>query len=182
MPAAPEIHEEVDVPDEVTVTLDGFDLTADGPEGNLERAFRHPDIDVDVEDGTVVIHADFPDKKTRALAKTWASHVRNMVRGVNETFEYELSIVYSHFPIKARVDGDTFVVENFLGERHHREADILPGVDVEVDGEDVLVRGPDRELVGQTAANIEQATYVQGYDPRIFQDGIYITSKGGDGA
>jgi large subunit ribosomal protein L6 len=175
---APEIHEEVEVPEDVTVTIDGFTLEADGLDGTLDRTLRHPDIDVNVEDDTVVVHADFPDKKTRALAKTWASHVRNMVRGVSEPFEYELSIVYSHFPIKARVDGDTFVVENFLGERHHREAEILPNVDVEVDGEEVYVRGPDREKVGQTAANIEQSTKVQGYDPRIFQDGIYITSKG----
>ncbi len=174
----PEARDEIEFPDEVTVTKDGFTVTVKGPNGELERTFRHPDIQVTVEDGRVVVHSDYPRKRVRALAGTWSSHLRNMVQGVTEEFVYKLKVVYSHFPIKAKVEGDEVVIENFLGERHPRTAAILPDAAVKVQGEDVEVTGPNKEHVGQTAANIEQATRIKGYDPRVFQDGIYIVEKG----
>ena len=103
-----------------------------------------------------------------------------MIKGVTDGWTYNLKIVYKHFPIKAAVQGNVFVIENFLGERHPRKADILNGVTVQVKGEEVTVEGIDRNAVGQTAANIEMATRVRGRDIRVFQDGIYITNKGRD--
>jgi large subunit ribosomal protein L6 len=90
-----------------------------------------------------------------------------------------MKIVYAHFPIKAAVKGDTFVIENFLGEKSPRKTSILGSTKVQVKGDQVVLTGPDVELVGQTAANIERATKIKGFDPRIFQDGIYITEKPG---
>jgi hypothetical protein len=54
---------------------------------------------------------------------------------------------------------------------------ILPSVKVEVKKQEVIVSGIDIEAVGQTAANIEQATRITGKDSRVFQDGIYIVEK-----
>jgi large subunit ribosomal protein L6 len=51
-------------------------------------------------------------------------------------------------------------------------------VEVKVDGQDITVSGIDREAVGQTAANIEQACRIVGVDRRRFPDGIFIVSKG----
>ena len=48
---------------------------------------------------------------------------------------------------------------------------------MEVKGDTVIVTGIDKELVGQTMANIEQATKVRGFDIRVFQDGIYLVEK-----
>ena len=82
-----------------------------------------------------------------------------MVTGVTDGFEYELKILYSHFPMTASVNGSTFVVNNYFGERVPRTADILANVKVEIkDKTKVLVSGIDKELVGQTAANIERCT------------------------
>ena len=67
---------------------------------------------------------------------------------------------------------------NFLGERFPRTARIMPNVKVQAKGDQVLVSGIDKELVGQTAVNIELATKIRGYDPRVFQDGIYIVRRG----
>jgi large subunit ribosomal protein L6 len=108
---------------------------------------------------------------------TIASHIKNMIKGVTEGFEYKMKIVYSHFPIKASRQGTDFVVENFLGERSPRKAKILGKTDVAINGDEVVLTGPDIRDVGQTAANIEQITMIKGYDPRVFQDGIYITQK-----
>jgi large subunit ribosomal protein L6 len=106
--------------------------------------------------------------------------MNNMIHGVTEGFQYKMKTVYSHFPIKTNVEGNTFVIQNFLGERSPRKALILEGVKVEAKGDDVTVNGIDKEKVGQTVANIERATAVKRRDIRVFQDGIYRTSKGGD--
>ena len=56
----------------------------------------------------------------------------------------------------------------------------IPGdVTVDVDRFDVTVSGPNKEDVGQTAADIEQLTRVSGKDTRVVQDGVYITEKPG---
>jgi large subunit ribosomal protein L6 len=90
-----------------------------------------------------------------------------------------MKIVYAHFPIKTAIKGDTFVVENFLGEKCPRKTKILGDTKVTVKGDQVLLNGPNVEDVGQTAANIERATKIKGFDPRVFQDGIYIVEKPG---
>ena len=76
--------------------------------------------------------------------------------------------------------GPEFVIENFLGEKFPRKAKILGATKIEVKGDQVILTGPDIEAVSQTAANIEQATKIKGFDPRVFQDGIYITKKAGE--
>ena len=80
--------------------------------------------------------------------------------------------------IKATPQGDTFLIENFLGEQAARKAKIVGATKVQVAGDKVTLTGPDIEAVSATAANIEQGTKIRGFDPRVFQDGIYITSKG----
>ncbi|OLE56260.1 50S ribosomal protein L6 [Euryarchaeota archaeon 13_1_20CM_2_64_92] len=135
---------------------------------------------IDVNGPQATVRCEYPRRKEAALLGTFAAHLRNMVVGVREGFTYEMKIVYSHFPLKATVKGAEFVIENFLGEKFPRKTRIVGETKVEVNGDQVLLTGPDVEAVGQTAANIEQATKIRGFDPRIFQDGIYITKKAGE--
>ncbi|MBY9017107.1 MAG: 50S ribosomal protein L6, partial [Candidatus Lokiarchaeota archaeon] len=65
-------------------------------------------------------------------------------------------------------------VVNFLGERAPRVTKYLKNVEVKVDGEDVILTGPDKETLGQTAANIKKACRIRKKDPRVFQDGVYL--------
>ncbi len=179
MPILPEIRTEIPIPDGVTVTVtDGNHTIVKGPKGELEREFRFRGVDVNVDGGNVVIHKHLPRREHKAICGTYAAHVRTMIQGVTDGWTYNLKVVYNHFPIKTKVDGNTVVIENFLGERHPRKATIMDGVKVQVKGEEVVVEGIDRSKVGQTAANIELATRVTGRDIRVFQDGIYITNKG----
>ena len=92
-------------------------------------------------------------------------------------FKYKLKIVYAHFPITAKVEGKKLLIQNFLGEKSPRVAKIVGDVNVKVEGDEVTVEGINKEEVGQTAINIEQATVVRYRDRRTFQDGIYIFSK-----
>ncbi len=182
MPVLAEIDHRIPIPDGVTVTVDHENnenhTVIKGPKGELERRFRFRGVRVDVVDGEVSVHKELPRREHKAICGTYKSHITNMIQGVSEGWTYNLKICYNHFPIKAAVKGDDFVIENFLGERHPRVAPILPGVKVQVKGEEVVVEGIDRNAVGQTAANIELATRVKGRDIRVFQDGIYITNKG----
>jgi len=157
--------------------MDRLDLTVEGPNGSVTRKLWYPDIDVSVDDDTVVIEAEAEDAKTNATVGTFESHVRNMFHGVREGWEYEMEVFYSHFPMQVAVEGDEVVISNFLGEKAPRRTPLRGDTAVEVDGEEVTLRGSDIEAVGQTAADIEQLTRVNDKDARVFQDGVYITSK-----
>ena len=76
-----------------------------------------------------------------------------------------------------KVEKDTVTIDNFLGERHPRTAKIVGSAKVVVKGDEVTITGVNKEHVGQTMANLEQATKIRGKDPRVFQDGIYLTSR-----
>jgi len=177
--AIAEYEEVIHVPQGVSVTIaQNGKVTVKGPNGTLERTFFHPDIRVGKNGNDVVVHAEFPRKKTKALVGTWASHLRNMVAGSQKDWEYRLKVVFAHFPIKTKVVGDFITIDNFLGEKTARKARILKGAKVKVGAEEITVTGADIEVVSQTAANLEQATKVRGFDQRVFQDGIYIVQKG----
>ena len=178
MPVADEVKHEIEIPDTVEVTYKDYLLTVKGPSGELTREFKHDRVKMRVEDGKVIIHSILPKKKDYALAGTWKAHVKNMIKGVTEGFEYHLKILYAHFPMKVTVKGDKVVIENFLGERAPRYENIYGDVKVEVKGDMVIVKSPNKEHAGQTAANIERATRIKDRDPRVFQDGIYIVKKG----
>jgi large subunit ribosomal protein L6 len=85
--------------------------------------------------------------------------------------------VFSHFPISAKVQGKSVLIENFTGERRARHAKIIGEVKVKVEAEDIIVQGLNLEDVSQTAANIEQATRVRRKDPRVFLDGLYVYER-----
>lgn len=177
---AKDVHvaREVEVPEDVTVEIDGMKVRVTGPKGTLERDFSFArGILLRQEDGKVVVEAFFADAKKRALVGAIAGHIQNMITGVTKGFRYKLKVIYSHFPINLKIEGDKLVIANFLGEKAPRIAKILPGVDVKIKGQDVIVEGIDIEKVGQTAANIELATKVKDKDRRKFMDGIYIYAR-----
>ena len=171
--------DEIELPDKVQVTIEGEIVRVKGPLGELSRRLSSPYLQIAKEGTSVFVVNDTGRARHRALLGTYAAHIRNMIHGVTEGFECRMKIVYAHFPIKASVKGDVFVIENFLGEKHPRRANIVGKTKVAVKGDQVTITGSDLEAVGQTAANIELATKIKGYDPRIFQDGIYVTEKAG---
>ncbi len=173
---------EIELPEAVSAETDHLDLTVEGPNGHVTRRLWYPDVSVTVEDDRVVIEGPTDaDRQTEATMGTFESHVRNAVYGVTDGWEYRMEVFYAHFPMDVSVEGDEVVVSNFLGERAPRRTEIRGDTEVEVDGEELVLTGPSKEDVGQTAANIEQLTRVSGKDTRVFQDGVYITEtpKGG---
>jgi len=168
---------EIELPGDVSAEVDHLDLTVSGPNGSVTRRLWYPDVAVAVEDDAVVVETDVDDAKTNSTVGTFESHVENMIHGVTEGWEYEMEVFYSHFPMQVRVEDGEVLIENFLGEKAPRRTPVHGDTDVEVSEEQITLRGPDIEDVGQTAADIEQLTRVTEKDVRVFQDGVYITAK-----
>ncbi|MEA3323543.1 MAG: 50S ribosomal protein L6 [Euryarchaeota archaeon] len=176
---AKEIKKTVAIPDDVAVSIDGRMVMVSGPKGEASRELWYPHIMIQqIEDViSVDVDAAMIRKKQKAMVGTLASHIKNMIDGVAHGYRYQMKMVYSHFPVQLRIDGGKFIIGNFLGEKKDRVARILDGVNVEISGDEVNVTGINKESVGQTAANIEQATKIKARDPRVFQDGIYVIGK-----
>ena len=174
-----EIQEKIASPDGVEISLENKTVHVKGEKGVLSKTLSHPRITFKIAGNTLEISCKAPKREEKALIGTYVAHINNMIKGVTQGFVYTMKTVFSHFPIKTSVEGNEFVIQNFLGERSPRRAKILEGVNVEVKGETVTVSGIDKEKVGQTAANIERATKVRYRDIRVFQDGVYMIDKRG---
>jgi large subunit ribosomal protein L6 len=166
------------IPDGVKASLDGMHLRVTGPKGQLSRNVRFPQVTVTCDGKEVVIATESRRKEITAMVGTLEAHAKNMIRGVTDGFEYRMKVVYSHFPIQLKLQGNRLEIANFLGEKKARFARIEQGVTAKVGSDEVVLTGIDRELVGTTAANIEHATHIRDRDPRVFQDGIYMVQRG----
>lgn len=168
----------VTIPEGVKAQLDGMQLRVNGPKGKLSRNVRFPQVTVTCEGNEVTIATESSRKEITAMVGTYEAHTKNMIRGVTEGFEYRMKVVYSHFPIQLKLQGNRLEIANFLGEKKARYARIEAGVTAKVANDEVVLTGIDRELVGTSAANIEHATRIRDRDPRVFQDGIYMIQRG----
>ena len=173
-----ELVHAVDIPEGVSIDSSSSDVKVTGPRGELSRNFEHTAIKFEQADNKLKIIGSNLRKKEKALIGTWSAHLSNMVKGVNQGFLYEMKIVFAHFPMKVVVKGNNVTIDNFLGEKASRSSAIIGDVKVNVKGDAVTIEGNNVEEVGQTAGNLEKATIVKGRDTRVFQDGIYVISKG----
>ena len=176
MPVHAEIRRDVEVTDDVKVEFNAKtgELTVTGPLGTLKRRFNSPKIKIEQQKKNISIFCNNPKKKDNSLFGTWNAHIDNMIKGVTSGFEFRMKIVYSHFPIKTHVKDDELIIENFLGEKMPRKAKMSGDTKVKVSGDQIVVSCIDIEAAGQSVANIERATRIRKYDPRVFQDGIYL--------
>jgi len=172
-----EIVHAQDLPEGVTASVSGRAITVKGPLGTVKKDFDRINVNVEVEGRRVLIKPYTRKKKDVVSSNTAASLLRNIITGVTKGYTYRLKVVFAHFPVTVKVKGKTVSVENFVGERSARVTEILGDCKVSVEGDDVIIKGVSLEDVGQTAANLEQATKIKRKDQRIFLDGIYVYEK-----
>jgi large subunit ribosomal protein L6 len=170
-------QQSVEMPKDVTVSLQGRQLAVKGKLGEAKKDFDKVNVNLSVEGNKVLISPFSAKKKDNTVINTVLSLVNNMVTGVTKGYTYRLKIVYAHFPISVKTKGDQILVENFIGERSPRVAQIVGNCKVTIDGDDIIVKGVSVEDVGQTSANVELATKIKRKDQRIFLDGVYIYHK-----
>jgi large subunit ribosomal protein L6 len=173
-----EIFADIDIPDMVTVRMEGNLIVVGGKLGTLQKDLTKLPISVDIKDKKLVIKPPGTRKRDLAITNTAKSIILNMIKGVEQGFTYKLKVVYAHFPISVKTKGKEIHVENYFGERAPRVSRVVGDTTkVNIVGEDVIVQGPSLEDVSQTAANIEFSTKLKGKDQRVFLDGLYIYSR-----
>jgi large subunit ribosomal protein L6 len=167
------------VPNGVTITELNKIVSVKGKLGHIAKDFTRLPANLSVEGDIVTIKPYGNRKRDLAIANTAKSIIRNMIKGVQNGYEYKLKIVYAHFPITVKVKDNLVHVENFFGERSPRISQIRgESTKVNVQGDEIIVTGPNLEEVSQTAANIESSTRMKNKDRRVFLDGLYIYSRG----
>ncbi len=178
---AKNFDERIELPAGVVATYDEKTgvLAVTGPKGCVSKVIADPRVAMGVTDGAVTFLTKKATMREKKLLYAFVAHAKNLVRGATQGYTYTLKICSGHFPMAVSVKGDVFEIKNFIGEKVPRTLKLKQGATVKVDGERVVVTGTDKEIVGQTAADIEQLSRRPGFDTRIFQDGIFIIDKDG---
>ncbi|MBT4804784.1 50S ribosomal protein L6 [Candidatus Woesearchaeota archaeon] len=174
-----DLKKEIELLEGVTIELSGSTLKVKGPKGEIERDFIHPKIKIISDANKITLSSEKATKREKMVLGSFESHIKNMLIGVKELHTYKLKICSGHFPMNVSVNGNEFIIKNFLGESVPRKVDLIEGTKVNIDGTEVVVSGPDKEKAGQMAARIENLCRITNRDTRIFQDGCYITHKSG---
>lgn len=174
------IEEKIEVPAGQTAALNAGEIVIKGNGKEVKKKFlENENIKVEISGNIVSVSAKKATKRELKLINSLVSHIKNIFAGIKEEYEYKLEICNVHFPMVVKVEGDKLRIKNFLGEKIDRMAQILPNTKVSIKGTTIEVVSPDVEAAGQTAANFEIATKIRNRDRRVFQDGIFITSKPG---
>jgi large subunit ribosomal protein L6 len=143
----------VAVPNGVQVNVQGSDVHVKGPKGELKRSFS-PRMEIAMENGEVVIKRKSDAAAERALHGTTRAVIANMVRGVSTGFEVLLQVEGVGY--RAELKGKDLAL--FVGYSHPVTMQPPAGISFEVDQKtrQIKVLGYDREVVGQTAAEIRR--------------------------
>jgi len=169
----------IEIPEGIEVVVNENEITVRGNGKEIARNFDLGKVRPEVKDKKIFLAVKKATRRESKMIGTVWAHLENMIKGLKENFIYDLEICSVHFPMNVKQEGDKVVIKSFLGETTERIAKILPNVNVEIKGSQIAVSSHDIEAAGQTAANLEKATRLTGRDRRIFQDGIFITSKCG---
>ena len=140
----------IELPKGVTVTVEGRAVKAKGPKGELTTEVTG-DIAVSVDDGVVTVTRGSETKETRSLHGTMRALVANTITGVSEGFAKNLDIIGVGYG--AELAGKSLKLK--LGFSHPCVYEPPAGIEIEVpESTRVVVKGIDKQLVGQAAANI----------------------------
>jgi large subunit ribosomal protein L6 len=167
---------EVQIPEGVSVSINGNDIEIKGSLGTNRRAFNDALIEIGKNNNSIHINAVKTKgllKKALTTQRSFKKELENDIRGVTEYFERRMRIVFAHFPINVEVKGDRLYINNIIGERVPRISKIVGGTKIEVKGQNVRVYGTSLDDLTQTTANIRHACKIRNKDSRVFQDGLY---------
>ena len=140
----------ITVPDGVDVKIDGQKITVKGPKGTLERVVEDS-MHVSLENNVIHVKRDNDEPKNRSLHGLTRTLINNMVQGTVKEFERKLEI--NGIGYRAQKQGTKLVLT--LGYSHPVEVEATNGITFDVPSpNEIIVKGIDKELVGQTAAII----------------------------
>ena len=169
----------IPIPSGVQVTLDGLAITVKGPKGELRREI-HPEMQVAVDDDRIVVTRPSDRPTHRALHGLTRALLANMVAGVESGYSKRLEMQ----GVGYRVQLIGANLQLAVGFSHTVDVAAPDGITFEVEGNTkIIVRGIDKELVGQTAAEIRKVRPPEPYKGKgIRYEGEHVRRKAGKAA
>lgn len=167
----------IEIPEGVKVEIEQARVRVTGPKGELEQSFR-PEMSIQQEGETVKVERESDEPKVRALHGLTRSLLFNMVQGVTEGFEKVLQVEGVGYRPELR--GSDLIL--YVGFSHPVEVPPPEGIEFEVDDRArlITVKGIDKQLVGQTAADIRKIRPPEPYKGKgIRYQGEYVRRKAG---
>lgn len=165
----------IEIPDKTEVTLNSGVVSVKGPKGEMQRGFRS-DIEIKIEGKEILLNPVKETNQNMALWGTYASHLKNMIKGVNEGFEKKL--ILEGVGYKSNVTGNKLVLA--LGFSHPVEVEIPAGLTVKAEKNIVSVSGIDKEMVGAWTAKVRALKKPEPYKGKGFRyDNEVIRRKQG---
>lgn len=163
------------IPEKTTITMEGNKVTVKGPLGELSRIFRDSEITINIADAVTLVPKR-NDVFTRALWGTYASHIKNMLEGVNKP--YEKKLILEGVGFKSEVAGTSLNLA--LGFSHPVKMPIPDGLAVKAEKNVITISGIDKEKVGQFASQIRGMKKPEPYKGKGFRyEGEVIRRKQG---
>ena len=167
------------IPDGVAVSVTAGQVHVNGPKGELHRSFPE-EISVESKDGEIVVGRTKETGEARALHGLFRSLIANMVQGVTQGYEKALEI----HGVGYRVAKQGNDLEFAVGFSHPVKKAAPLGIEFDVPSPTrIVVKGIDKELVGQVAAEIRSIKKPEPYKAKgIRYEGEYIRRKAGKAA
>lgn len=155
----------IEIPSNTEVTQNGTNLSVKGPRGTLKRDFPGKVL-VKIDGKNITFVPEITgDKKVNALWGTYASHVKNMIIGVNEG--YSKKLILEGVGFKSDVSGKTLNLA--LGFSHPVKIEIPDGLVVTAEKNNITVTGIDKELVGHFSAFVRAHKKPEPYKGKGFR-------------
>lgn len=165
----------IEIPAGTEVSIASGEMTIKGKGGTLKRSV-HPAVSISVEGNKVTVSPVAQTRLARALWGTYASHVRNMISGVNKPFVKKLQIEGIGF--KAELSGKTLSFS--LGFSHPVKVAVPADLAVSVEKNIITVSGADKDKVGQFAAVLRSLKKPEPYKGKgIRYEGEVVREKQG---
>ena len=165
----------IEIPHGTEVSISNGVFRAKGPKGELVKEFKD-DVAVTIENNTVTFAPKNSTPFSRALWGTYSSHVKNMIKGVNEA--YSKKLVLEGVGFKSESDGK--VLKLALGFSHPVLVPITEGLTVTAEKNIITVTGIDKEMVGQFTADVRAMKKPEPYKGKGFRyEGEVIRRKQG---
>jgi large subunit ribosomal protein L6 len=164
------------IPANTEVKVSGNTVSVKGPKGEISREFKTNLVSLNINGNEITLTPQNEENQTKALWGTYASHAKNMIKGVNDGYEKKLEVEGVGY--KWEVTGDK--VKFALGLSHPVFMDIPAGLKVVAEKNVLTVSGVDKDVVGEFSAKVRDLKKPEPYKGKgIHYMGEYIRRKQG---
>lgn len=166
----------ISLPEGTQVRIEGDFVIVKGPKGELKQK-QHNLVKIEIQEDSLAVSVKNPQaKKDKSLWGLYRSLLNNMVSGVNTGFEKKLEVKGVGYRVSLNGKKLTFNV----GYSHPVDFELPEGIEAQVEGNEVIVRGIDKQLVGEVAANIRKIKKPEPYGGKgiKYTDEVIIRKEG----